>query len=115
MSKLIVIYDGQCQLCINSVAWVQKRLSVEAISYQKADLPQFDLSRAECERQVYVIADGVKYAGAAAVVVLLRFRGNKVLARLLQASGPVGQKAYLWVAGNRSSKLVRVLSHLLKR
>lgn len=114
MSKLIVIYDGACEFCQNSLAWVQKRLIVEAITYQDADLARFGLTTDQCAKAVYVIDGQTQYLGAAAVALLLKERGNKVLAALLKGSGPIGRWGYFWVANHRSSLLVRLLSGLIK-
>ncbi len=114
MNKLIVIYDGQCDLCKRSITWVKKRLSVEAISYQDGDLASFGLTTTQCAKSVYVIDGQSQYKGADAVALLLKKRGNKVLAKLLSASGPIGRWGYLWVASHRSSLLVRTLSRLIR-
>lgn len=114
MNKLIVIYDGQCDLCKRSLSWVQKRLTVEAITYQDGDLAKFGLTSAECAKAVYVIDGQRQFKGADADALLLKKRGNKVLAMLLTASGPLGRWGYLWVANHRSSLLVRTLTRLIR-
>lgn len=115
MRDITLIYDGNCQLCKNSVAWVVKKLSLTAISYQMAELSTFDLTLAECEKQVYVIADGKKFAGITAVIFLLQRRGNKVLAFLLRLSGPAGAFGYKQVANNRNSIPVKALSRFIAK
>ena len=114
MSKLIVIYDGQCELCKRSITWVKKRLVIDAIAYQEGDLAKFGLTAQLCAKSVYLIDDNGRHQGADAVALLLKKRGNKVLAKLLSASGPIGRWGYRWVASNRSSLLVRILSRLIK-
>ena len=114
MSKLIVIYDGQCELCKRSITWVKKRLVIDAIAYQEGDLAKFGLTAQLCAKSVYVIDNKKQYQGADAVALLLKKRGNKVLAKLLSASGPIGRWGYRWVASHRSSLLVRILSRLIK-
>ncbi len=44
MSSLIVIYDGECEFCITCINWVKKRLEIEPITFQDADLAKYDLS-----------------------------------------------------------------------
>ena len=114
MSELIVIYDGQCDLCKRSITWVKKGLPIDAISYQDGDLASFGLTTTQCAKSVYVIDDKKQYNGADAVALLLKKRGNKVLAKLLSASGPIGRWGYLWVANHRSSLLVRTLTRLIR-
>ena len=77
---ITVIYDGNCQLCRNSINWLGKKLSFNALSYQSAPLAQYGLTLTECEKQVYAISDLRKYAGVSAVIFLLNARGNKVSA-----------------------------------
>ena len=112
---ITVIYDGNCQLCRNSINWLGKKLSFNALSYQSAPLDQFGLSVTECEKQVYAINDLRKYAGISAVIFLLNARGNKVSAFLLKASGPIGAAGYKLIASNRQSLFVRGLSRFIKR
>ena len=112
---ITVIYDGQCQLCQNSINWLSKKLTFEAIGYQVAPLEHFGLSLAECEKQVYAVSEGKKYGGVAAVIFLLSSRGNHIAALLLKVSGPLGNFGYKLIAANRASLLVRALSKLLKK
>ena len=112
---ITVIYDGNCQLCRNSINWLGKKLSFNALSYQSAPLDQFGLSVTECEKQVYAISDLRKYAGISAVIFLLNARGNKVSAFILKVSGPIGAAGYKLIASNRQSLFVRGLSRFIKR
>ena len=114
MSKLLIIYDGQCDLCKKSLAWVQQRAEIAAISYQECDLAKFGLTFAQCAKAVYVIEGEKQYSGADAVALLLKVRGNHLSAKLLTFSGAVGRSAYRWVASHRSSLLVRLLFGLLR-
>jgi predicted DCC family thiol-disulfide oxidoreductase YuxK len=111
---ITVIYDGNCQLCRNSINWVEKKLSFNALSYQSAPLDQYGLTLTECEKQVYAISDLRKYAGVHAVIFLLNARGNKVFSFILKASGPLGAAGYKLIASNRQSLFVRGLSKFIK-
>jgi predicted DCC family thiol-disulfide oxidoreductase YuxK len=114
MSKEItVIYDGQCEFCKNCLTWVQKKLVVTAIPYQSADLSQYGLTIEECAAQLYVIKGKKKYGGIKAVTLLLRKRKNRIAALVIKLSGPLGDKAYKWVAVNRSGAVVGVLNYLI--
>ena len=112
---ITVIYDGQCQLCQNSINWLSKKLTLEAVGYQQAQLEKYGLSLAQCEKQVYAVSDDEKYGGVAAVIFLLHARGNRIAALLLKISGPLGNFAYKLIAANRRSPLVRALSKLLEK
>jgi predicted DCC family thiol-disulfide oxidoreductase YuxK len=111
MSKEItVIYDGQCEFCKNCLTWVEKKLVVTAIPYQSADLSQYGLTIEECAAQLYVIKGKKKYGGIKAVRLLLRKRKNRIAALVIKLSGPLGDKAYKWVAVNRNSVMVNLLN-----
>jgi len=114
MSKITVIYDGQCEFCKQSLQWVRAKLPIEAVSYQSADLNKLGLTYQECEQSVQVIFQGKKYKSAEAVALLLKLRGNKFLSLLLSSSGRVGDYAYYWVAKNRSSVVVKVIARFIK-
>jgi predicted DCC family thiol-disulfide oxidoreductase YuxK len=114
VSEIIVIYDGQCQLCKNSIAWVSQKLEINAIDFHTADLSQFGLSAEQCSCEVFVITEQHSFSGAQAAAFLLKCRGNKVLSALIALSGPLGRGVYRWVAGNRNTWPVKILSRLLK-
>jgi predicted DCC family thiol-disulfide oxidoreductase YuxK len=112
--EITVIYDGQCRLCQNAISWVIKKLTITALDFHTADLAQFQLSADQCAREVFVITEGKRYSGAEAVAFLLKVRGNRVLSALITLSGPLGRFGYRWVAGNRNSWPVKILSSFLK-
>ena len=114
MSEIIVIYDGKCDLCKNSISWIRKRLTINALDFHATDLSRFNLSAEQCSREVFVISDTERYSGAGAVAFLLKRRGNKVLSALITSSGPIARFGYRWVARNRSSKIVGLLNNILK-
>ena len=114
MSEIIIIYDGQCELCKNSVSWVQRRLEISPLDFHSADLSRFGLSKEECSREVFVISDQSQYRGAQAVAFLLNRRGNKILSALITTSGPIGRGSYKWVAANRNSLPVKIFASLLR-
>ena len=114
MSEINVIYDGQCELCKNSINWVSKKLEITAVDFHTADLSRFGLTLDQCAREVFVVDGSQRYNGAAAVAYLMRARGNRIAAGLISSSGPVGRIAYRWIARNRNSIPVKFLSYLLK-
>lgn len=115
MSEIVVIYDGQCELCRNSITWVQKKLEIRALDFHTANLSALDLTKEQCSREVYVVTQNARASGAAAVALLLNHRGNKALAGLITISGPIARAAYKWVAAHRNSLPVKILSNFLKR
>ena len=112
---ITVIYDGQCQLCQNSIDWLSKKLTFNALAYQQAPLEKFGLTLIQCEKQVYALSAGETYGGVAAVIFLLKARGNRIASFLLKSSGPLGNFAYKMIAANRKSVLVKALSRLIKK
>ena len=112
---ITVIYDGQCQLCQNSIDWLTKKLTFEALAYHQAPLEKFGLTLTQCEKQVYALSAGDTYGGVAAVIFLLKARGNRVASLLLKLSGPLGNFAYKMIAANRKSVFVRTLPRLIKK
>ena len=114
MSEIVVIYDGKCQLCKNSIFWIEKKLGINALDFYTTDLSKFNLTFEQCSREVFVLADEKTFNGAKAVAFLLHHRGNKVLSLLITLSGPLGKIGYQWVARNRSSTPVKLLSRFLK-
>ena len=115
MSQITVIFDGQCEFCQQSVAWIQRKLDITALQFQTSDLSSFSLTREQCAKQVYVIADGITFAGAAAIAFLLKRRGNKIQSGLITASGPIGRAGYRWIAGHRNSWPVKLATKVLTR
>lgn len=115
MSEISVIYDGKCELCNNSINWLQKKIEITALDFHSADLSQFGLNLEQCSREVFVVTGAKQLSGAGAVAFLLKYRGNRVLSTLITLSGPIGRSGYKWVAGNRNSAPVKLLSRLFKR
>jgi predicted DCC family thiol-disulfide oxidoreductase YuxK len=114
MTEIVVIYDGKCQLCRNSVFWIEKKLEIKALDFHTTDLSKFNLTFEQCTREVFVLADAKILSGAKAVAFLLRRRGNRSLSLFITSSGPLGRIGYQWVARNRSSAPVKLLSWLLR-
>ena len=112
---ITVIYDGQCQLCQNSIDWLSNKLTFEALAYQLAPLEKFGLTLSQCEKQVYAVSADETYGGVSAVIFLLKARGNRIASLLLKLSGPFGSFTYKMIAANRKSVFVRTLSKLIKK
>jgi predicted DCC family thiol-disulfide oxidoreductase YuxK len=115
MPAPIVIYDGECNFCLQSVNWVSKKLDISSIAFQRADLAKYGLTLEECGQQVFVIDGDKKYSAIDAVIFLLKKRGNRLLSKSLKLLGPLSSWGYFWVASHRSSLLVRLLGRVLSR
>ena len=113
MSTITVIFDGDCEFCQQSITWIQRKLVVEAIAFQTADLQPFNLTKEQCAKQVYVITNSEVYGGADAIRYLLKKRGNKVSAFLLGTTGDIGRAGYRWVASHRNSLLIKLATRIL--
>ena len=113
MNQITVIFDGQCQFCQQSLTWIQRKLEITALPFQTSDLSSFNLTREQCAKQVYVVANGVTYGGAPAIAFLLKRRGNRIQSGLIKASGPIGRAAYRWIASHRNSWPVNLATTVL--
>ena len=114
VQQIIVIFDGQCQFCRESLTWVQSRVELHALPFQSADLSQYGLNLDQCSKSVFVIAGDQSLSGADAVHFLLQKRGNTFAAAVIRKSGRLAHVGYAWVATHRSSLLVGLLSRLLR-
>ena len=115
MSNITVLTDGECRFCEATMEWVQKKLPVNPIAYQTADLSQYGLTYHQCSQAVHVVHAGKTYAGSDAIAYLLGRRGNWILGLIVRASGPLGRFGYKWVAGHRNSLLIRTATKLIER
>ena len=113
MSTITVIFDGDCEFCQQSITWIQRKLVVDAIAFQTADLQPFNLTKEQCAKQVYVVSDSITYSGADAIRYLLKKRGNRIGAMLLGATGNVGRAGYRWIASHRNSWVIKVATRVL--
>ena len=115
LEQFIVIYDGHCDFCIAWLHWLRKNLAVTALSFHDAELTQYGLTLEECSQSVFVVSPSNTYAGSAAIAFLLKERGNRLAARLIRWSGPLGHMGYRWVATHRNSLAIRYWTKALER
>ena len=115
VSEIVVLTDGECRFCEATMAWVAKKVDVQAIAFQSADLTSFGLTYEQCSKAVHVLHAGKVYVGADAIAYLLGRRGNYILGFIVRASGPLGRFGYKWVAGHRNSWLIRGATRLIER
>lgn len=111
---ITVIYDGQCRFCRACINWLEKKLQVNELAYQDVDTTPFGLTKEECSKQVYVQHKGEISAGASAIAILLKVRGNRISAFLIRGSGPLAAMGYRWVAAHRNSWIIRKLTEKLE-
>ena len=113
-NQIVVIYDGECAFCKTSIEWIEQRLVVDSMPFQKADLAKYGLTYQQCSQSVQVVVNSTVLAGAPAIAFLLKKRGNRLLSLFITTSGPFGRLGYKWVAAHRSSSVVSALHQILK-
>ena len=111
--EIVVIYDGLCQFCEQSLIWLQRKLDVKAVAFQEVDLQPFNLTSEQCATQLYVVSESKTYAGADAIRYLLQRRGNKTAALVLGGSGNLGRTGYRWVASHRNTWPIKIATRVL--
>lgn len=108
--RATLIYDGRCQLCRNSVAWIRARDAGRAFDFVPCQEPGLEarfpqVPRAACERAVtLVLSDGSQYSGADALPHILREIPRwRALAPLLtrRALRPLAARLYGFIATRR--------------
>ncbi len=114
-SDIVVLTDGECRFCEATMKWVEQKLDLDAIAYQRADLGFYGLTYEECSQAVHVVHAGKVYVGAGAIAYLLGRRGNYILGFIVRTSGPLGKFGYKWVAGHRNSWMTRMATRILER
>ena len=110
-----VIYDGQCRMCRASIAWLQLRINLTAISFHEINCEKFGLTQDECAKEVIALQGSQVFRGADAVIQLLEARGKGVLALIFRAAGPFAHFGYKWIASHRNSLIARSITYLLER
>ena len=113
MNQITVIFDGQCHFCQQSVTWIARKLTITALPFQTSELAPFNLTKAQCAKQVYVVSQGVTYGGADAIAHLMKERGNRLLWLSIKISGPLGRASYRWIAAHRNSLPVKIATKIL--
>ena len=115
MSEIVVLTDGECDFCEATLKWMERKLKVNAIAFQRADLQSYGLNYEECSQELHVLHQARVYVGADAIAFLLHQRRNTLISRFITATGPLGRWGYKWVAGHRNTIFIKVITRLLQR
>ncbi|GII92768.1 thiol-disulfide oxidoreductase DCC family protein [Sinosporangium siamense] len=78
MNRPVLVYDGDCSFCTTSVAFIKRRMRVDAeiTAWQFADLAALGTTQKRAEYELlWVRPDGRTYGGAQAVAKLLLAAG----------------------------------------
>ncbi len=110
MQRVVLIYDGSCQICAGAKAWIERRAVPGAFEFLTCQSPERlrrfpALSEAAClEAMQLVLPDGTILAGDRALPeVLARLRCWRWLAAAFGLPGMtrLAPRAYAWVARHR--------------
>lgn len=106
----VLIYDGQCPICMRAVRWVRKHMlpgTIELLACQDPRRPERfpEIPESQCLTAMqFILPDGRVLSGAEALPsILRRMRRWQWLARILELP-PMCHTApyvYRWVARNR--------------
>jgi predicted DCC family thiol-disulfide oxidoreductase YuxK len=106
---MIVLYDRDCGFCVWTLAWVlrwdrRRRLRPAPIQGPEGDTWLSDMPREERLASWHAVDEGgrVVSGGAALTLLLRRLPGGSVPARLTELAPGATERAYAWVAANRS-------------
>lgn len=74
VSQVVVVYDGDCGLCVKWVNWLSQNLPVwpKTVASQSIDLDQWGLSTEDVRDFAWVLTPSIHLAGAGAFSFLLR-------------------------------------------
>jgi predicted DCC family thiol-disulfide oxidoreductase YuxK len=102
----LLIYDGDCAFCKNSLRLAIKYLPdlPRYAAYQKLDLHKFGLYLSQVQAQVWLIDGSKKLGGHRAVAWMFSNQksfGWKLLGKTLNFFSPISAAVYSWIAKNR--------------
>lgn len=102
----LLIYDGDCAFCKQSLRWALDRLPefCRYSAYQKVNFGELGLQLTDVQSQVWLIDGDLKLGGHLAVAWLFRQQcglGWRSLGLIIQIFSPVSALVYRWVAKNR--------------
>ena len=110
MRSAILIYDGECPVCVKTVDWIRARALPEAFGFLSCHSEELAnrfpfIDKDACLQAMHlVLPNGTVLAGERAVPeILLRLRGYRWTAALfrLPGAGIFSHVFYRWFAKNR--------------
>jgi predicted DCC family thiol-disulfide oxidoreductase YuxK len=110
MRPAVLIYDGECPVCVNAVEWIRGRArpgAFEFLSCHSEELAKSypSIERTACLQAMHlVLPDGtVRIGGRAVPEILRRLRGCRWAAALfrLPGAGMFSRAFYRWFAKRR--------------
>ena len=105
-SDAVLIYDGDCAFCKNSLRIALAKLPqfCRYSAYQTTDLEPLGITTQDAQSQVWLIDGSKKLGGHRALAWLLLNQtqlGWRALGRLILLASPISAFIYRWVAKNR--------------
>lgn len=105
-SKALLIYDGDCAFCKNSLKWAIGNLKQmpNYVAFQKIDLTEYQLTKTEAESQVWLLEGNRQFGGHRAVASLFKGQTSlfwRLIGVVIDLFGPISALVYRWVAKNR--------------
>jgi predicted DCC family thiol-disulfide oxidoreductase YuxK len=106
----VLIYDGECPVCVKSVAWIRARSRPEAFEFLSCHSPDVTrrfpvIEKSACLQAMHlVLPDDTVLAGAQALPeIFRRLRRYRWCAALfgLPGAGILSRAVYRWFAKNR--------------
>jgi predicted DCC family thiol-disulfide oxidoreductase YuxK len=119
MANIFIIFDGDCRFCIESLRWIQQRVDLTALSFQQIDFEKDEWIRRgityqQCSNEVVIFTSELQLSGAEAIAFLLNARGHTGISWAIKKLGRLSQSAYRWVARNRNSLIIKLVTRYLQ-
>jgi predicted DCC family thiol-disulfide oxidoreductase YuxK len=104
--KALLIYDGDCAFCKNSLQWAIGHLKQmpNYVAFQKVDLTEYRLTKTDVETQVWLLVGTKHFGGHQAVAWLFKSQTSpfwRLIGTIIDLFGPISALVYRWVAKNR--------------
>ena len=105
-TSALLIYDGDCAFCKQSLRWALDTLPefCRYAAFQKLNYRDYGLTDTDVKSQVWLIDGTVQLGGHRAVAWLFRQQpvlGWRIAGLIIQVFSPVSALVYRWVANNR--------------
>jgi len=105
-NSALLIYDGDCAFCKNSLKWAIDHLSnlPRYAAFQNIDLNEYSLSLAEAQAKVWLIQKDKQFGGHHAVAWLFSSQRElrwRLFGGLVTITSPISGWVYAWIAKNR--------------